>query len=180
MKSKIFGIGLSRTGTTSLNNLLRSIGYNVIHYPLPIVMNDFNNDGGTDITVANRYKELDAMWPNSKFILTTRDRTQWLNSVVPYFERKRDWESTGKQVSWQVKERVAMYGSTIPNRYEAASAWDRHMHDVNQFFKRRSQDLLVVDMFAGDTPEALYNFLGKDPTGLPTKYPHDNKLNEKR
>jgi len=30
MKSKIFGIGLSRTGTTSLNNFLRELGYNVI------------------------------------------------------------------------------------------------------------------------------------------------------
>ena len=176
MKSKIFGIGLSRTGTTSLNNLLKQIGYNVIHYPDPATIFEFDNDGGTDITVANRYKELDKWFPNSKFILTTRSRGQWLDSIVPYFERKREWVQKGMQVTWQVREREAMYGATIPNRDDAARTWDRYMYDVHQYFERRPGDLLVVDMFAGDTPEALYNFLGRDSTGLPTEYPHDNKL----
>lgn len=30
---KIFGIGLSRTGTTSLKQVLEDFGFNIIHYP---------------------------------------------------------------------------------------------------------------------------------------------------
>lgn len=34
--NKVFCIGLSRTGTTSLSNILSDLGYNVIHYPLQL------------------------------------------------------------------------------------------------------------------------------------------------
>ena len=33
MKAKIWGLGLSRTGTTTLTHVLNQVGYNHIHYP---------------------------------------------------------------------------------------------------------------------------------------------------
>lgn len=39
MVNKIFGIGLSRTGTTSLYKALEQLGFNILHNP-PLVIND--------------------------------------------------------------------------------------------------------------------------------------------
>jgi hypothetical protein len=87
---KIFGIGLSRTGTKSLTLALNMIGFKVAHYPDDEItlkelmagkynfslLKDF--DGITDITVAPYYAQLDKLFPDSKFILTVRDKDSWL------------------------------------------------------------------------------------------------------
>jgi len=174
MKSKIFGIGLSRTGTTSLNNFLLKIGYNVIHYPRQEQLYEFSNDGATDISVIPYYKDLDRLFPNSKFILTTRDKNQWLDSIAPYLERKRAWQ----QARWQVKLREDIYGTSFPNRDQAARAWDKHGYDVYKYFENRPNDLITIDIVGGDSPKELLKFLGK-PENLVKSFPHDNKLKRK-
>src|SRR5215212_6804140 len=92
MPHKVFGIGLSRTGTTSLTKALRILGYRAVHCPLSIVR--FNGkglqlsaevvdryDAFTDSPVARMYRELDYACPGSKFILTTRPIEKWMASV---------------------------------------------------------------------------------------------------
>lgn len=174
MKSKIFGIGLSRTGTTSLNNFLRELGYNVIHYPYEQDLWAFNNDGGTDITVTNNYKELDLRFPNSKFIHTTRNKEEWLDSIVPYLERKRSWNMG----SWAVDNKTKLYGTPFPDRDQASKAWDKHGYDVYKYFENRLNDYIKIDIVGGDSPKELLKFLGK-PEDLMTEFPHDNKLKRK-
>ena len=174
MRSKIFGIGLSRTGTTSLNNFLTELGYNVIHYPYERDLWAWDNDGGTDITVTNNYKELDARFPNSKFIHTTRDKNEWLDSIVPYLERKRSW-GMGE---WAVNNKTQLYGSPFPNREESSNAWDRHGYDVYKYFEYRPNDYIKVDIVGGDSPRELLKFLGK-PEDLASEFPHNNKLKRK-
>jgi hypothetical protein len=92
-KTKVFGIGLSQTGTQSLAQALTRLGFNVIHSPddevtlreLMIgnynfsILKDF--DGITDITVTPFYAQLDKLFPDSKFILTVRDKESWLRSL---------------------------------------------------------------------------------------------------
>ena len=173
MKSKIFGIGLSRTGTTSLNNFLLKLGYNVIHYPRQEQLYEFSNDGATDISVIPYYKDLDRLYPNSKFILTIRDKNQWLDSIVPYLERKRAWQ----QVGWQVKLREDIYGTAFPNREQASVAWDKHITDVTEYFKNRPYDLITINIINGESTEKLLKFLNKQSTI--TQYPHDNVLKNK-
>lgn len=173
MKSKIFGLGLSRTGTTSLNNFLIELGYNVIHYPTPEQLFDFNNDGATDIPVIPVYKQLDQRFPNSKFILTIRDKQQWLESIIPYLERKRNWNQGSRQVS----AREAVYGVAFPNKEQASMAWDKHHYDVEEYFHNRKNDIITINIINGESTERLLNFLGKQSTI--TKYPHDNILKRK-
>lgn len=174
MKSKIFGIGLSRTGTTSLNNFLRELGYNVIHYPYEQDLWAFNNDGGTDITVTNNYKELDRRFPNSKFIHTTRNKEEWLDSIVPYLERKRSWNMG----SWAIDNKTKLYGTPFPDRDQASKAWDKHGYDVYKYFENRPKDYIKIDIVGGDSPKELLKFLGK-PENLVKSFPHDNKLKRK-
>ena len=79
---KIFGIGLSRTGTLSLTEALKELGYRTVHYPpIPKFFKYIDeNDAFTDITVSCNYKILDKKYLGSKFILTIRDKESWLKS----------------------------------------------------------------------------------------------------
>ncbi|MBC6421767.1 MAG: hypothetical protein GDA43_03165 [Hormoscilla sp. SP5CHS1] len=83
-RMKVFGIGLSRTGTKSLTEALNMLGINVVHYPndettlQELIAGNYEFsllnswDGITDITVAPYYAQLDKIYPDSKFILTVR------------------------------------------------------------------------------------------------------------
>ena len=42
------------------------------------------------------------MFPNSKFILTTRDKEKWLKSMSTYLERKRNWNQSTRQVNIRI------------------------------------------------------------------------------
>jgi len=170
MKSKIFGIGLSRTGTTTLNEVLVGLGKNVIHYPSELELFSMRFDGATDIPVTVRYKELDAKFPNSKFIYTIRNKDKWLDSIVPYLERKRGWNMAQSQVDI----RTQMYGSPFPSRAQAEAAYDSHDKDVLEYFKNRKQDLLILDIIGGDSTKLLTDFLDVDP--INSEFPHKNKL----
>ena len=86
MNFKIFGIGLSKTGTTSLHVALEILGYSSVHYP--VTWEEFDRyDAAHDITVASRFEELDKLYPGSRFILTLRDLNQWLRSCENHFDR---------------------------------------------------------------------------------------------
>ena len=85
-KYKIFGIGLHRTGTSSLNEALNILGYRSIHTPLDIypdidtrIIDKY--DAFTDNPIPLLYKQLDRLYPGAKFILTTRDLDSWIKSV---------------------------------------------------------------------------------------------------
>jgi len=171
---KIFGIGLSRTGTTSLNDTLRDeAGINMIHYPNRVELFHGNYDGATDIPVALYFMDLDKKFPDSKFILTVRDKYEWLESIVPYFERKRDWPQSKAQI--QIREMI--YGSAFPTEFEASLAYDRHHALVGQYFYGRN-DLIEVNVVGGDDPENLWKFLTLD-SEPPACYSHKNKLRRK-
>ena len=81
-KSKIFGIGLSKTGTTSLARALEILGYKTRDYLgvtryssgdlSSIDLDEIEtNDAFTDTPVPSFYRELDSRYPGSKFILTS-------------------------------------------------------------------------------------------------------------
>lgn len=167
MTFKVFGIGLSRTGTTTLNNVLNQWGWQTIHYPN--VEQLFYQDiaGATDIPVALYFREIDLRYPGSKFIYTIRDKEQWLDSIVPYLERKRNWPQSRSQV----KIRKKLYGDAFPTREQASKAWDRHHADVHAWFGER---MLIIDIVGGDSPQKLAQFLGVK-TDM-TEFPHLNEL----
>lgn len=171
MKSKIWGLGLSRTGTTTLTYLLNQIGYNHIHYPTDDEMMSFNNDGASDIPVIPKYKKLDAQFPNSKFILTTRDKEKWLKSMSTYLERKRNWNQSTRQVNIRIdvyKEPFFVY--EVYDR-----VFDEHERKVKEYFKNRPESLLILNIVDGvDKPQRLFDFLGVD--AKMDEFPHRNEL----
>lgn len=105
-KTKIFGVGSHKTGTTSLKAAMEEMGFitgkqkkaealvvdwgkrdfsNIIKYCYSA---QFFQD--TPFCLAYTYVALDQAFPGSKFILTIRDNPeQWYNSYVNYQIKKR-------------------------------------------------------------------------------------------
>lgn len=171
MKAKIWCLGLSRTGTTTLSEVLNKVGYRHIHYPTDEQMLDMNNDGCGDIPVIPVYKQLDKKFPNSKFIYTIRDKDAWLKSMEPYLERKKSWHQSARQIN--IRKEVYSEPFFRYNTYsESYDFWDK---DFREYFKYRPNDFLVLDIIGGDSPQKLAEFLD-DGKKYPDVFPHYNKL----
>jgi hypothetical protein len=99
---RIWGIGLTRTGTTSLNTALNLLGYKSIHWPTTAELLNGNLQAATDESVGVVFKYLDFRHPGSKFILTERDEESWIRSTAAHrkimatnFTRKvSEWQGT--------------------------------------------------------------------------------------
>lgn len=169
---KIFGIGLSQTGTKNLTFALNMLGFRVAHYPDDeitlqelmagkynfSILNDF--DGITDITVAPYYAQLDKLFPDSKFILTVRNKESWLKSVAthfgePVFEGTASNENT---MLLRRQLRVAVYGTYTFNEKRFSSVYDLHYKNVLEYFKARPESLLILNIHEGDDWSKLCPF----------------------
>jgi hypothetical protein len=175
-RPKVFGIGLSRTCTKSLTLALNILGVNVVHYPNDeatyneLVLGQYNfsllnyYDGITDITVSPFYPHLDRLYPDSKFILTMRDKEAWLASLENHWASRSAFASgSNHSVQMEVRRflRAAVYGCYTFNRERMSYVYDLHYKNVTEYFKGRPDKLLILNITAGDGWEKLCPFLGK-------------------
>lgn len=182
MREKVFGIGLSRTGTTSLTEALRILGYRAVHCPLSIVA--FNGkglklstdivtrfDAFTDSPVARMYRELDQAFPGSKFVLTTRPIDKWLGSM-----RRMRPSFVLLTLLPKVRQLARDFSGTTSfcDEQVLARAFVNHSRNVREYFgERLGKDLLVLDVSAADAWERLCGFLGH--RAPPRAFPHYNR-----
>lgn len=146
-KSLILGIGMNKTGTASLQKALNILGFNCLHWarkvktvarqnkrhgkpPLHSLDEEYN--AFCDSPINYMFRELDAAYPGSKFILTVRDMDPWIISRMSQFG-----------------------GSPALHRRK----WDEHTAAVYKHFAERQDDLLVYDVCGGDGWEPLCAFL---------------------
>jgi len=175
MKSRVFCIGFHKTGTTSLAVALNTLGYRVTG---PNGVNDPNiennvipmayglaekYDAFQDNPWPIIYKEVDAKFPGSKFILTLRNSESWINSQVRHFGRM------------ETPMRKWIYGVGCPEGNEDiyVKRFEDHNKEVKNYFKDRPQDLPVLDLAKRDGWGKLCPYLG---AGIPNiEFPHANK-----
>lgn len=157
---KIFGIGMSRTGTTSLTNALKILGYSCIHYPH--TLDEIKKyDAATDAPVALAFKELDQQYPGSKFVLTLRDSTSWLKSMKWLFEFHADLDRMQPDYRKLVStNRLKTYGTDRFESEKLLIAYEKHNKNVVNHFAERD-DLLIFNLCDGDGWDRLCPFLGK-------------------
>lgn len=221
--AKVFVIGLSKTGTTSLAKALNLIGFRCSHYPLGAMnyydphyfltqlMNFvgyklFNNplgiknyrlktpcidlskfdefDAFADIPITYCYKELDKMYPHSKFILTTRELEPWLKSCRwhmsnPYRPGRPKWWDEKEMGKWTAQStnminrlNYDLYGSVVFDEPIFTKAYGRHIKGVREYFHGRESDLLVLDIAAQVGWDRLCTFLDKPIPSMP--FPREN------
>ncbi|MEX0852347.1 MAG: sulfotransferase family protein [Bauldia sp.] len=176
--SKVFGIGLSKTGTTSLFAALHRLGYRAATYrhlqalEVPGWLNgDFSMDyltlwdAITDLPVATYFHDLDRRYPGSKFVLTCRDIDSWLDSANRHWLRRpmRD-DGFGREV------RLATYGIVGFDPARFRFVYQAHERNVRWHFRDRPDDLLVMNLAEGDGWPELCRFLGKEAPDEP--FPH--------
>lgn len=163
---KIFGIGLSKTGTTSLAVALNELGYNARHAIAGLEDID-TLDAVTD-EMATIYRDLDRKYPGSKFILTVRDEAPWLKSCGHHFRQAVPAEHPIHDVL------VELYGTTVFDREKFLEGYRRHSQGVRDYFRDRPNDLLVLDLVSGGEgyPE-LCAFLGR-PHPREEAFPREN------
>lgn len=149
--NKIFGIGLSKTGTNSLCEALDYLGYNLIHYPSVEFLSPGyldGVDGVADLPAVRYYQLLDKMYPDSKFILTMRPLDDWVISIESHFARR-----TEKTLSpWGKENRVEVYGSVGFDKDAFTRKYMAHCDEVFAHFADRRQDLVLLNVFTDKNP----------------------------
>ena len=182
LKEKIICVGFQKTGTSTLREALKILGYRVKdctdHALLPILKKDFskiekmleNYDAVEDTPWYYIYKELDQIFPNSKFILTLREEESWYKSVSKHI---------GDLVSAN-HEWIYGRGKGLPKYHKAntLSVFNTHNNEVLEYFKDRPDDLLVLDFTKGDKWDKLCAFLNHS---VPEdSFPHYNNSAAKK
>ena len=174
LKPKVFCIGFHRTGTKSLAQALRSLGYRVagptgaqnpaiaeraVAMALALATEyDAFNDNPWPLL----YQTLDATFPGSRFILTMRGEARWIQSAVAYFGIE------------ETPMRRWIYGPGTPSGNEATyvARYRRHNAEVLEYFQGRD-DLLALDLEGGRGWPELCGFLGVPVPNQP--FPHLNR-----
>ncbi len=187
LPTRVFGIGLQRTGTTSLQEALESLGYDVGHWKSGAwaksiwqemhrwgrsrIMEKFN--ALCDNPIPALYKELDEAYPGSKFILTIRDEDAWIESM------RRLWSYDSNSDRWMWDEdgfshqmHGIIYGTAEFDEETFRVVYRHHVIDVLEYFQGRG-DLLIIDIDRTSTTDRLAEFLGRPKTGQ--SFPHRNR-----
>ncbi|MBU2881896.1 sulfotransferase family protein [Psychrosphaera sp. B3R10] len=190
--SKIFIIGLPRTGTTSISVALLEMGLTVAHTAFTKKAFEVA-DAISDAPCFSDYKHLDQLFPNSKFIYLTRELDSWLPSItmllgkmaphlVPKFGKfhpilKRSFHHT--------------FSVNLPlSQAELTDCYIRHQRGVLAYFKDR-EDFLSIDVSHSDSLQRMSEFLElpmTDSTTFPKlnvgrnvaswrEYKHKSKVN---
>ena len=185
----VFGIGLAKTGTTSLSQALKILGYNSKHYPFymlsldkgTLMLNKRNIDGLdalVDTPIPMFYEELDRSYPHSKFILTTRDMKSWLDSAKHHFTKKRAMIRAPLMGSALYHYLNQMYGSQTFDDDVFEAAYHAHTERVKRYFSGRENDLLIFNMRTGDGWQDLCSFLGEPVPEI--EFPLENSRSQFR
>ncbi len=195
---KIIGAGFGRTGTLSLKVALEELGFGPCYHFLEVIKHPGHikhwqaaADGesvdwdalfkgyqsGVDFPVSGFYKELLAVYPGAKVILTTRDPNRWYESTLETIYK-------GVALPDWLTQILPPYKGII--RMVKASTWDRLFHgrfedreyalrvfaEHNQEVKRfiPPDRLLIFEVRDGWAP--LCAFLGVPVPNKP--FPHVN------
>jgi Sulfotransferase domain/N-terminal domain of galactosyltransferase len=185
--TRIFGLGMQKTATTSLNHALIKLGYDSAHWKsahwAKAIWEEMTIDGSSrtlernyalcDLPIPILFRELDLAYPGSKFILTIRDEEHWIESVRAHWSDKNPWRSQWDHDPFTHKIHREVYGRVKFDRQVMLERYRRHNAEVLDHFKDRPKDLLVMDMSKGAGWYELCGFLRRP---IPeSAYPRENK-----
>ena len=173
---KVFGIGMFKTGTSSLGKAFDILGFKTCHGPWwnrneILIDNWYKNpsewskyydsikkkasqyNAFEDYPWMYVFKEVDEWFPGSKFILTVRESKKVASSDANFHKKNNDPSKSAQQ---------------FIERYE------NHLSSVISYFAGR-KDLLIVSWENGNGWKEICEFLDKPIPDRP--FPHVNKGN---
>lgn len=177
---KVFGVGWAKTGTTTLGECMRLIGNRHVGGRLDLV--DYwgtanlkpiyevarEHDSAEDWPWLLMFHELDAWFPGSRFVLTTREPQSWLRS----YRNMLDGQVSNEKLQ---RRRNSLYSFDVDaaSNEQLLARVERHNTSVRNYFAARPTDLLEVDWASGDGWQKLCTFLDVPVPDAP--FPHANK-----
>ena len=140
---------------------MRLLGLSSCHYPQSL--GDFaSHKVLLDIPVSCRYRDLDVMFPGSRYILTTRELESWLDN------RYRKPPDQKPPSLWVQENRLRTYGVPAFDREVYRTRYREYHDGVAAFFRDRPDDLMTMSVVEGDGWEKLCAFLCLPvPDGVP-------------
>jgi Sulfotransferase domain len=180
--TKVIGIGLPKTGTTSLGYCLRRFGFKHRTYDMDLAVKVKREQIDEVLDEAEKYesfedwpwfsiyRELDKRFPGSKFILTLRkDTATYVRSLQGHHEREGIRNTDFVKPHWW-DEVHGMEPADWDYNY-SARRYEKHNREVLEYFAGRiDKDLLVVCWETGDEWKVLSRFLDKPVPDEP--FPH--------
>ena len=147
--SKIFIIGLPRTGTTSVCVSLLDLGFKVAHCAVTegsLIAADVIGDTPAYCD----YKILDERFPQSRFIYLERTIASWLPSIKSLLSNMitgLNVENGGfppavKRCYKEIFHPITM--DSIVSDAHLSSCYTHHKNNINEYFKDRHKSLLSI------------------------------------
>ncbi len=174
--TRIFQIGFNKCGTRSLYRFLQRSGIQAAHFNRGLLAWSIQDNiahgrkplhgridqwvAYTDIQQVTReraiegvryFRQLYEYYPNSYFILNTRDKAAWIKSRLAHgagFYARRYSRALGVETEEEV---VAAWSAD----------WDNHHAEVQDFFADKPGRLLVYDI-KNSKPQEMVDFLSPD------------------
>lgn len=182
-KNKIVVIGLSKTGTTTLKEMLTVLGYRVHGKNKKLIKKvHAGNMSAIDPALESFDAFKDWPWPltyryvlerygrDAKFILSTRSSTEkWFKSIEQHASRanifKTMWLSYGYYKPYGRKQEFCKY-------------YEDFNDEARRFFANHPGQLLEFCLERGDGWEKLCQFLGEPAPDMPV--PHSNRADQNK
>lgn len=171
---KIIGIGLPKTGTTSLAEALRILGVaDVVHRP-ELLLQRYRRSGRWDMGRSGAVMDINPWplavirraYPDALLVHTHRDIDDWLNSCEVHFSHNPDYNPEG---------RLEIFGATRYNVAAFADTHVRHGDYVRSFYSTDYGPHIHLET-ARQGWEPLCKALRVAVPDVP--YPHENKRKE--
>jgi hypothetical protein len=183
MSLKYLGVGLSKTGTTSLFHAMLRLGFKSLHWePERLSQVALGNDNQPDFKIyddceficdiphAYFYREIGRAYPGLKYILTVRDEEAWFRSMVTHFK-------TSSRAEAELALHRIVYGGSVEQLTEFL--YRKRFREWNESVRQTipAQDLLVMNICDDkDGYAKLCPFVGK--AVLDETFPHGNKTQQ--
>lgn len=200
-KQKVFCLGFSKTGTTSMEGALEILGYKVCKghwqtnhtfYLLALSVNKDYDElirmtenwdafadgpwGGTDL-----YIKLLKKYPDAKYILTIRDPESWYRSfekLITMFDMNLDtallsYRSNGLWGSAYYFESLFDIKTLAGNKEKIISKYNNYNKEVIEYFRTKQKELLVLDLSKVDAWKEICPYLNCNIPDV--NFPHSNK-----
>lgn len=199
---KVFCIGRNKTGTTSLEMVLKEFGHKMgSQYRAEKLLKYYQNSNWKPIIkfckTAEAFQDAPFSWPytwmilhehypDAKFILTTRDEEDWYKSLIRFHSKlfadgnrvptKEDLQNATynyKGFIWEANRAVHKTPlEEIYKKEELIRNYRLHNNSILHYFKDKA-NFLHIDVSQKNSYKKLAAFLGKTP--LHKTFPHYNK-----
>lgn len=198
---KIFCIGYNKTGTTSVAKVLGDYGFRLPHQqfqermttlatwrndyrPLKKLILSYDAFHDLPFSQGETYVACDALFPDSRFILTVREPNDWFDSLIRFDMKRYGWrslddaneaffldkkhylqknycyEGVAMMLRTAVGQATKVDWSLLYDRDHYIHRYSQRNEAIQRYFANRPEQLLVIDLGQETDTQRIRDFLG--------------------